>query len=132
MIVEAPSARDRIAFNHERLKITLLDGLHRRPQSPAIPAGCYSPEVSHVLAELSRGVPEPALARILGACGVDLTAVIESLRDLQLIEEIDSSEPLVPESLRAAGGDRLTWLGHACILLQTSRSAVCVDPFLRR
>ena len=60
-----------------------------------------------------------------------MSSAIEGLRDLQLIEEIDPSVPIVPRSLLAGNQDRLTWLGHAGILFQTSRSSVCVDPFLR-
>jgi L-ascorbate metabolism protein UlaG (beta-lactamase superfamily) len=130
-VTEIPSARDRIVFNQDRLRIAFLDGLHRRPESPTIPAGRYSPEVSHIVSTLSRGVSEESLARILGKCGVDLSAAIKSLRDLQLIDESDPSAQIVPQSLLDGKKDRLTWLGHACMLFQTSRSSVCVDPFLR-
>jgi L-ascorbate metabolism protein UlaG (beta-lactamase superfamily) len=130
-VTEIPSARDRIGFNQDRLRIALLDGLHRRPESPTIHAGRYSPEVSHVVSTLSRGVSEESLARILGKCGVGLAPAIKSLRDLQLIDESDPSAQIVPQSLLDGKKDRLTWLGHACMLFQTSRSSVCVDPFLR-
>src|SRR5262249_38828424 len=94
-------------------------------------AGRHSPQVSHVISTLSQGVSEQALSRILRHCNVDLSPVIEALRDLELIEEVDPSAPIVPQSLLAGKKDRLTWLGHACILFQTSRASVCVDPFLR-
>src|SRR5207247_5283215 len=42
IVTEIPSARDRIVFNQDRLKIVFLDGLHRRTENPAIPAGPYS------------------------------------------------------------------------------------------
>ena len=130
-VTEIPSARDRIAFNKDRLRINLLDGLHRRTESPGIPAGRYSPQVSHIVSKLSQGISEQALSRILGQCDVNLSPAIEGLRNLELIEEIDPSEQIVPQSLLEGKNDRLTWLGHACILFQTSRSSVCVDPFLR-
>jgi L-ascorbate metabolism protein UlaG (beta-lactamase superfamily) len=131
VVTEIPTARDRIAFNQERLRINLLDGLHRRPESAGIPARRYSPVVSHIISKLSRGISEKALARILVESDVNLSSVIGSLRDLEMIEEIDPSAPIVPESLLEGQKDRLTWLGHACLLFQTSRSSVCVDPFLR-
>jgi len=130
-VTEIPSARDRIAFNKDRLRINLLDGLHRRTESPGIPAGRYSPQVSHIVSKLSQGISEQALSRILGQCDVNLSPAIEGLRNLELIEEIDPSEQIVPQSLLEGKNDRLTWLGHACVLFQTSRSSVCVDPFLR-
>lgn len=130
-VTEIPTARDRIVFNQDRLRINFLDGLHRRTESPGIPAGRYSPQVSHIVSKLSRGISEKALSRILGQCDVNLAPVIEGLRNLELIEEIDASAKSVPQCLLEGKSDRLTWLGHACILFQTSRSAVCVDPFLR-
>src|SRR5437867_5163369 len=131
LVTEIPGARDRIVFNQERLRITFLDGLHRRPESPTIPAGRYSPEVSQIVSKLSRGISEESLAHILGECEVDLSPAFKSLRDLQLIEEIDPSAQIVPQSLLEGKKDRLTWLGHACVLFQTSRSSICVDPYLR-
>src|SRR5206468_9440959 len=122
---------DRIAFNQDRLKIVFLDGLHRRTENPAIPAGPYSPEVSRIISKLSHGATEDSLARILRARDVDLSSVVMSLRNLQFIEETDPAEQIVPQSLLEGKNDRLTWLGHACILFQTSRSSVCVDPYLR-
>src|SRR5439155_21682090 len=110
LVTEIPSARDRIVFDQERLRITFLDGLHRRSESPAIPAGRHSPEVSHIISKLSRGISEKALARILRERAVDLSSAIEGLRDLQLIDEIDPSVPIVPRSLLAGNQDRLTWL----------------------
>src|SRR3989454_8091583 len=130
-VTEIPSARDRIVFSEDRLRINFLDGLHRRTESPGIPAGRYSPEVSHIISKLSQGVSEKALSRILEQCDVDLSPVIEGLRNLELIEEIDPSAQIVSQSLLEGKKDRLTWLGHACILFQTARSSVCVDPFLR-
>src|SRR5881296_2829907 len=130
-VTEIPSARDRIVFTKDRLRINFLDGLHRRTESPGIPAGRYSPEVSHVISKLSQGVSEKALSRLLEQCDVDLSPVIEGLRNLELIEEIDPSAQIVSQSLLEGKKDRLTWLGHAGILFQTSRSSVCVDPFLR-
>src|SRR2546422_601318 len=131
VVTEIPSARDRIVFNLDSVRIAFLDGLHRRPESPTIHAGRFSPAVSHIVSTLSRGVPEESLARILGKCGVGLAPAIKSLRDLQLIDESDPSAQIVPQSLLDGKKDRLTWLGHACMLFQTSRSSVCVDPFLR-
>jgi L-ascorbate metabolism protein UlaG (beta-lactamase superfamily) len=131
VVTEIPSARDRIVFNHDRLRINFLDGLHRRPESAGIPAGRHSPTVSHIMSKLSGGISEKALSRILVECDVNLSSVIGSVRDLELIEEVDPSEPIVPQSLLEGKKDRLTWLGHACILFQTSRSSICVDPLLR-
>lgn len=130
-VTEIPSARDRIVFTKDRLRINFLDGLHRRTEIPGIPAGRYSPEVSHIISKLSQGISEKALSRILGQCDVDLSPVIEGLCNLELIEEVDPSVQIVSQSLLEGKTDRLTWLGHACILFQTSRSSVCVDPFLR-
>jgi len=130
-VTEIPSARDRIGFNKDRLRINFLDGLHRRPGRPSIPAGRYTPEVSHIISKLSQGVSEEALSRILRRCEVNLSPVMEGLRNLELIEEIDSSAQIVSERLLEGKKDRLTWLGHACILFQTARSSICVDPFLR-
>src|SRR5438034_2187275 len=130
-VTEIPSARDRIVFTKDRLRINFLDGLHRRTESPGIPAGRYSPEVSHIISKLSQGVSEKALSRLLEQCDVDLSPVIEGLRNLELIEEIDPSAQIVCQSLLEGKKDRLTWLGHACILFQTSRASICVDPFLR-
>src|SRR5438094_4459514 len=130
-VTEIPSARDRIVFTKDRLRINFLDGLHRRTESPGIPAGRYSPEVSHIISKLSQGVSEKALSRLLEQCDVDLSPVIDGLRNLELIEEIDPSAQIVSQSLLEGKKDRLTWLGHACILFQTARASVCVDPFLR-
>src|SRR5262249_3555012 len=130
-VTEIPSARDRIVFNHDRLRINFLDGLHRRTDSPAIPAGRYSPQVSHIVSKLSQGISEKALSRILSQCDVNLSPAIEGLRNLDLIEEMDASTRSVPQCLLEGKGDRVTWLGYACVLFQTSRSSVCVDPFLR-
>src|SRR5213594_603408 len=96
LVTEIPGARNRIVFSHERLKIALLDGLRRRSESAAIPAGRYSPDVSRIISKLSRGISEEALARLLGECEVDLSSVIESLRDLGFIEETDPSAQIVP------------------------------------
>ena len=130
-VTEIPNARDRIVFNKDRLRINFLDGLHRGAKSPGIPAGRYSPQVSHIISKLSQGVSEKALSRILGQCDVNLSPVVEALRNLELIEEVDPSAQIVSQNLLEGNEDRLTWLGHACILFQTSRSSVCVDPFLR-
>jgi L-ascorbate metabolism protein UlaG (beta-lactamase superfamily) len=130
-VTEIPSARDRISFNKDRLRINFLDGLHRRAESPGIPAGSYTPQVSRIISKLSHGLSDETLSRILSKCDVNLSSVIDKLRDLELIEETDASEQLVPGSLLEGKKDRLTWLGHAGILFQTSRSSVCVDPFLR-
>ncbi len=130
-VSEIPNARDRIVFNADRLRINFLDGFHRRPESPGIPAGRHTPEVSHIISKLSQGVSEAALSRILGKCGVSLSPVIEGLRKLELIEEIDPSAQIIPQRLLEGTQDRLTWLGHAGVLFQTARSSVCVDPFLR-
>src|SRR5437016_1966425 len=74
---------------------------------------------------------QTVLPRLLGECEVGLSSVIESLRDLGFIEEADPSAQIVPRSLAEGSEDRLTWLGHACLLFQTSRSSICVDPYLR-
>jgi L-ascorbate metabolism protein UlaG (beta-lactamase superfamily) len=131
VVTEIPSARDRIVFNQDRLRINLLDGLHRRPESAGIPAGRYAPVVSPIISKLSGGISEKALSQILVECDVNLSSVIGSLRDLELIEEIDPSTPIVPQSLLEGKKDRLTWLGHACVLFQTSQASICVDPLLR-
>jgi len=130
-VTEIPGARDRIGFNKDRLRINFLDGLHRRAESPGIPAGQYTPEFSHIISRLSQGLSEDALSRILAKCDVDLSSVIKGLRNLQLIEEVDQSDQIVPQSLLEGKKDRLTWLGHAGILFQTSRTSICVDPYLR-
>jgi L-ascorbate metabolism protein UlaG (beta-lactamase superfamily) len=130
-VAEIPSARDRIAFNKDRLRINFLDGLHRRSESPGIPAGRHTPEISHIISTLARGVSEEALSRMLKKCDVDLSPVMDGLRNLELIEAIDPSAQIVPQGLLEGKKDRLTWLGHAGVLFQTSRSSVCVDPFLR-
>ncbi|HXU11859.1 MAG TPA: MBL fold metallo-hydrolase, partial [Candidatus Binatia bacterium] len=130
-VAEAPGARDTIAFHADRLKILFLDGLHRGAESPAIPAGRFAPQVARIVSALARGVSESALSRLLAQGGVDMSGAIEGLRAIELIEEVDPSVPIVPQSLREGGKDRLTWLGHACVLLQTARASVCVDPFLR-
>jgi len=109
-VTEIPSARDRIVFIKDRLRINFLDGLHRRTESPGIPAGRYSPEVSHIISKLSKGVSEKALSRILEQCDVNLSSVIEGLRNLELIEEIDPSAQIVSQSLLEGKKDRLTWL----------------------
>ena len=130
-VSEVAGARDRIAFDHERLKISFPDGRHRGDHIPAIPAGRDSPAVSRIVSRLAQGVSEGELSRLLEDGDVDVSAAIQGLRDLQLIEETDASAPLVPERLSRGGDDRLAWLGHACMLFQTGRSSVCVDPFLR-
>ena len=130
-VTEAPGARDRIAFLQERLKILFLDGRHRGTGSHAIPAGRHAPRVARIISKLARGIPEGALSRLLGQDGVDLSGAIAGLRALELIEEVDPAVPLVPHDLQDGAQDRLTWLGHACVLLQTARASVCVDPFLR-
>src|SRR5262245_1613886 len=76
-VTEIPSARDRIVFNKDRLRINLLDGLHRRAESPGIPAGRHTPEVSQIISKLAQGVSEKALSRILKKCDVDLSPVLE-------------------------------------------------------
>ena len=50
-----PGARDRIVFDHERLRVAILDGLNRRSESPMIPVGRDSPELAHVISKLSQG-----------------------------------------------------------------------------
>ena len=125
------SARDRIAFNQERLKISFLDGLGRRAESPTITAGTSSPDVCHIISKLSQGISEDSLSQILKKSSVGLTAVIDGLRQLQFIEETDIAQPVVPKDLLTGKDDRLTWLGHACVLFQTSSTSICVDPFLR-
>jgi L-ascorbate metabolism protein UlaG (beta-lactamase superfamily) len=130
-VAEAPGARDRIGFNADRLKILFLDGLHRRPESPALPSGRFSPQVSHAVSQLSQGVSEETLSRTLARGGLDLGPAIDSLRNLHLVEEVDPSVPIVPQCLLEGGKDRLAWLGHAGLLLQTPRASLCVDPFLR-
>jgi L-ascorbate metabolism protein UlaG (beta-lactamase superfamily) len=130
-VTEISSARDRIVFNKDHLRINFLDGLHRRTENPGIPAGGHTPQASHIISKLSHGVSEKALSRILSQCDVNLSPVIEGLRNLELIEEIDPSVHVVSQRLLEGKKDRLTWLGHACILFQTSQSSVCVDPFLR-
>src|SRR5262245_1644731 len=128
---EIPSARDRIAFNKDRLRINFLDGLHRRAESPGIPTGRYTPEISQIISKLAQGISEEALSRMLKKCNVDLSPVIEGLRNLELIEVIDPAVRIVPQGLIEGKKDRLTWLGHAGVLFQTSRSSICIDPFLR-
>jgi L-ascorbate metabolism protein UlaG (beta-lactamase superfamily) len=130
-VAEIPSARDRIAFNKDRLRINFLDGLHRRSESPGIPAGRYTPVVSQIISKLAQGVSEEALSRMLKKCDVNLSPVMDGLRNLELIEEIDPAVQIVPQGLLEGKKNRLTWLGHAGVLFQTSRSSVCVDPFLR-
>ena len=130
-VAEIAGARDRIVFDHERLKITFPDGRHRGEHSPAIPAGRDSPTVSRMVSRLAQGVSEEELSRVLAEGGVDLSAAIQGLRELELIEETDAPAPVIPEGPSRGGRDRLAWLGHACILLQTGRASVCVDPFLR-
>src|SRR6266478_4658202 len=93
------SARDRIAFNHKRLKISFLDGLCRRAESPTITAGTSSPDVCHIVSKLSEGISEEALSRILRQSSVDLTAVIDGLRQLKFIEETDVAQPIAPNDL---------------------------------
>jgi L-ascorbate metabolism protein UlaG (beta-lactamase superfamily) len=131
VVSEAPGARDRITFDPDRLKVLFLDGLHRGAESPAIPAGRFVPQVARVVSRLAGGVPERALAGLAAQGGVDLSGAIRGLRDRGLIEAVDPKDPVVPQPLRKDGKDRLAWLGHACVLLQTARSSICVDPFLR-
>ncbi len=125
------SARDRVAFNQERLKISFLDGLGRGTESPAITAGTSSPDVCHVVSKLSQGISEDALSQILKKSSVGLAPVIDGLRQLKFIEEVDMGQPIVPKDLLTGEDDRLSWLGHACVLFQTSSTSICVDPFLR-
>src|SRR5207247_6266327 len=68
-VTEIPSARDRIVFNQDSVRIAFLDGLHRRPESPTIHAGRFSPAVSHVVSTLSRGVPRSRSHAFLGSAG---------------------------------------------------------------
>src|SRR6266403_2192809 len=119
-VTEIPNARDRIVFNKDRLRINFLDGLHRGAKSPGIPAGRYSPQVSHIISKLSQVASEKGRPRNLGQCAVDLSPVVEALRNLELIEEVDPSAPLGCAWLLEGTEGRLTWLGHACILFQTS------------
>src|SRR5436190_2486240 len=126
-----PGARDRIVFDHERLRVAILDGLNRRSESPMIPVSRDSPELAHVISKLSQGISAKDLARALRTGTVDISPAITALRDLNLVEEVDPSVSTVPQPLSAGRGDRLTWLGHAALLFQTSRASICVDPFLR-
>ena len=130
-VMEHPSARDRIAFDHDRLKVLFLDGLHRGSMSPAIPAGRHSAVVARLVSLLARGISETQMDSALARSEVDLGGAVASLRELGLIEVVDPASPAMPAALKAGKDDRLTWLGHACVLLQTARSAICVDPFLR-
>ncbi|WP_447983760.1 MBL fold metallo-hydrolase [Nitrospira sp. Nam74] len=130
-VTEIPSARDRIGFNADRLRINFPDGLHRRTEVPGIPGGRCTPQIANIISKLSHGLSEQALSRTLKNCDVNLSSVIEGLRTQRLIEDSDPSEQIVPQTLLEKKKDRLTWLGHASILFQTSRSSVCVDPFLR-
>jgi len=109
-VAEIPSARDRIAFNKDRLRINFLDGLHRRSESPGIPAGRHTPVVSQIISKLSQGLSEKELSRILGKCEANLSPAIEGLRSRQLIEEIDPSVQIVSQGL-FEGGKRIASLG---------------------
>jgi L-ascorbate metabolism protein UlaG (beta-lactamase superfamily) len=131
VVAAIPGARDRIVFDHDRLRVAILDGLNRRPESPMIPVGRDSPELAHLVSKLARGMAETALAKTLRAGTVDTSPAIASLRALNLLEEVDPPASIVPPALCAGREDRLTWLGHAAVLFQTSRASICVDPFLR-
>ena len=130
-VTEASGARDRIGFNKDRLRINFLDGLHRRTESPSIHSGELTPVLAGIVSRLAHGLTECALRRILRESDVDPGTAIDSLRTMGLIEEVDPVVSVVPPELLEGDRDRLSWLGHACILLQTDRSSVCVDPFLR-
>ncbi|HLQ78216.1 MAG TPA: MBL fold metallo-hydrolase [Terriglobia bacterium] len=130
-VTENPGARDRIGFNKDRLRITFLDGFRRCAESPSIQSGELTPVISGIVARLSRGLTESDLCRILRESDVDLASVIEGLRNFGMIEEVDPTESIVPLPLLEGNTDRLSWLGHACVLFQTARSSICVDPFLR-
>jgi len=130
-VMEVSGARDRIGFNKDRLRINFLDGLHRRAESPSIHSGEQTPEISRIVSRLANGLTESALCKILRECEVGLEPVIDGLRNMGLIEEVDPAMSIVPPELLRGKNDRLSWLGHACILFQTDQSSVCVDPFLR-
>src|ERR1051326_983492 len=129
-VTPIPTAFDRIAFNHERMKMIFLDGLHGGAESHSIPVGTASPEVSHIISELSRGVSHEDLSRIFEECQLDLWPAIRGLRESQLIEEVDASSTHVAKPFQG-DTDCLSWLGHAGILFQSPHSTICVDPYLR-
>jgi len=130
-ITTIPGARDRLVFDHDRVRIIVLDGLNRRSESPVIPVGRHSAEMAHIISKLSRGIFEQRLTAILKEGTVDLAPAIASLRDLHLIEEVDPTASMIPPGLLAGHHDRLTWLGHAGLVFQTAHASICVDPFLR-
>ncbi len=123
--------RDRLSFDHDRLKLAFLDGLNRGGMSPTIPAGRDSPELAQIVAALAHGLTEQRLSQVMARGTVDLSGAVSGLRGLGLIEACDPAESRVPAALSGGTGDRLTWLGHACMLYQTPRASVCIDPYLR-
>lgn len=130
-VAEHPSARDRIEFHHQRLKVVFLDGLNRGSQSPAIAVGADSPALARAVAELAQGVPESRLPALCTQAEVNLTSAIAGLREYGLIETEPPRHPPRPAPAFGNAHDRLSWLGHACLLFQTRHTALCVDPFLR-
>jgi L-ascorbate metabolism protein UlaG (beta-lactamase superfamily) len=130
-VTETPGVRDQIGFNPSRLRINFLDGRRRNAESASIPAGCDSPCLSRIVSMLSGGITEQELSRLLQSCDLHPAPLIESVRNLEIIEEVPESLEIVPAVLRRGTKDRLTWLGHAGVLFQTGRSSICVDPFLR-
>lgn len=130
-VAEHPSARDRIGFDHERLKLVFLDGLNRGSQSPSIAMGGDSPQLARAVAELAHGISESSLPAFCARAGVDLSGAVSGLREFGLIEA--EAVPHPPRSAPSLDGrhDRLSWLGHACVLFQTHHTSLCVDPFLR-
>lgn len=127
--VEAPSARDQLSFDLERVAVWLLDGRRQDPRRRLIlPTGEETPSLATLIGKLSAGATQAEVIALADQQGLDAESLLEQLIEGGLLLRGERAEP--DPRFRDLDGDRVTWLGHAALLFQSRSSSVWVDPLL--
>jgi L-ascorbate metabolism protein UlaG (beta-lactamase superfamily) len=126
-----PWAVDYVNFDIEKLQITIFDGRTRvGSHRKMIPTGPATPAFAEVIAALFHGATQEEIEEIGGRVDLDVEPLLAALLERQMVEELPERIDKVPARFKAGEGDRLTWLGHAAVMLQSGGGTVWVDPFL--
>jgi L-ascorbate metabolism protein UlaG (beta-lactamase superfamily) len=136
-IQEHPQARSAIAFRPDELTTMFLDGRKRRAsEMVALQSGTDTPGFSRLVSRLCWGAPIEELLDLAQTLGLPVDSdFFDHLRTTNVIEDGSDGPRTAPQFLAAQlgsddGGCRVTWLGHAAVVLQCRDTTLWIDPYL--
>jgi L-ascorbate metabolism protein UlaG (beta-lactamase superfamily) len=124
-------AADLVHFDADRLGVAILDGRSRGEASTLyLETGRATPGLASIFSALTWGVSRQDLSDLATRSGINVEPVLQAFLTNGIVQEIGLRGETEPESLADREHDRVTWLGHAATIVQSSDVTIWVDPFV--